>query len=936
MQNFVITLSTDRSTTEIPLKVSIYDVDQTPVPAADAAPVVSPVTLAPGSEDTGYTITSAALLAGVVDIDGPSLSINAVGIVSGGGAIVDNHDGTFRYTPAPNYNGPVVFSYTASDGTLSASSTATLDIASVNDAPVVTKAVTGGGAEGAGVATVNLLNFASDVDAGAALHVANLVWTDSGSGFPAGVTLSADGHSLLVDTNNPAYDHLAQGASFIAHFSYDVVDEHGALVHQTATVTIGGSNDAPVILQTAGLLGIGYNSSTHQNFVATMDAGLGAVTVLNNFVFDSANKDPASLIASGNDLYALSSPGITGNGSLYDFDANTGALKSVVAAGAQFEALRAESNGTLIGIGYDFSIRKNFIATMDPHSGAVTTLSNFSVNNGFWSPSSLIVSSDDLYAFSASGRVGNGSLYDFNATTGALKSVVSVAVQFDPLHAEPNGTIIGIGYNSATGQNFIGTLDPHSGAVVTLNSFTFDSGGWVSSSLSVSGADLYVLSSPGPTANGSLYDFDATTGALKSVVPAGAQFSLVFGGHGSGAISTARMEGSGTSSVNLLQNAFDPDDGAVLHVANLVRTDGGGMPAGFTLSPDGNSISVDTDSPVYNSLAQGQAFTAHFGYDVVDEHGASVHQTATVTIAGTNDAPTLTRAALTIAEGATVVLAAADIGVTDPDSTHFTFTVSGVSHGTFQITGDGTIWIPATTFTTADLNAGHVRFVHDGGKDAPTFSIQANDGAGSDSLSNVLAGSVTFDHAPQAMPDNGVSITQNGGVAVSFSPILNASATNVGSEYVITQALDTQVGALWSDSKVSLNTSFTISADLFFGAKDSGADGFSFIIQNQSKTAIGAVGGGLGYQGIGHSVAIEFDTYDNGPGYNDIANDHAAFDINGSMGGIGAPIDLGNIEDGQYHPVTISWNAATHVITLAYDGVVIGTPDHRRRRHCRQ
>jgi VCBS repeat-containing protein len=243
---FVITLSTDRSTTEIPVKVSIYDVDQPVVSVADAAPVASPVTLAAGTEDTSTTITSAALLAGVVDIDGPSLSINAVGILSGGGAIVDNHDGTFRYTPAPNYNGPVLFSYTASDGTLSASSTASLNIAAVNDAPTVSSAVTGGGAEGSGAATVNLLNFASDPDAGAVLHVKNLVWSDTGSGFPAGVTLSTDGNSLLVDTNNAAYDHLAQGASFTAHFNYDVVDENGALVHQTATVTIAGTNDAPV------------------------------------------------------------------------------------------------------------------------------------------------------------------------------------------------------------------------------------------------------------------------------------------------------------------------------------------------------------------------------------------------------------------------------------------------------------------------------------------------------------------------------------------------------------------------------------------------------------------------------------------------------------------------------------------------------------------
>ena len=138
--NFVITLRTNLSTTEIPVKVSIYDVDQPVVSVADAAPVASPVTLAAGTEDTGYTITSAALLAGVVDIDGPSLSITAVGILSGGGTIVDNHNGTFSYTPAPNYNGPVVFNYTASDGTLSASSTASLNVAGVNDAPVVTKA----------------------------------------------------------------------------------------------------------------------------------------------------------------------------------------------------------------------------------------------------------------------------------------------------------------------------------------------------------------------------------------------------------------------------------------------------------------------------------------------------------------------------------------------------------------------------------------------------------------------------------------------------------------------------------------------------------------------------------------------------------------------------------------------------------------------------
>ena len=48
---------------------------------------------------------------------------------------------------------------------------------------------------------------------------------------------------------------------------------------------------------------------------------------------------------------------------------------------------------------------------------------------------------------------------------------------------------------------------------------------------------------------------------------------------------------------------------------------------------------------------------------------------------------------------------------TDPDSHSFTFTESAsVSHGVFQTTTDGTHWFDATTFTTADLAASHVRF----------------------------------------------------------------------------------------------------------------------------------------------------------------------------------------------------------------------------------
>ena len=68
--------------------------------------MATPVTLAAGTEDTAYTITAATLLAGVTDVDGPTLSITSVSVASGGGSIVNNGNGTWTYTPAANVQRP--------------------------------------------------------------------------------------------------------------------------------------------------------------------------------------------------------------------------------------------------------------------------------------------------------------------------------------------------------------------------------------------------------------------------------------------------------------------------------------------------------------------------------------------------------------------------------------------------------------------------------------------------------------------------------------------------------------------------------------------------------------------------------------------------------------------------------------------------------------
>ena len=190
-----------------------------------APPVATPVTLAAGTEDAAYTITAATLLAGVTDVDGPSLSITAVSVASGGGSIVNNGNGTWSYTPAANYNGPVSFNYTASDGSLSSSSIASLSLAAVNDAPVATPVALAAGTEDTAytITAATLLAGVSDVD-GPSLSITS-------------VSVASGGGSIVNNGNGTWIYTPALHYSGPVSFSYSASD--GSLsANSTASLTL--------------------------------------------------------------------------------------------------------------------------------------------------------------------------------------------------------------------------------------------------------------------------------------------------------------------------------------------------------------------------------------------------------------------------------------------------------------------------------------------------------------------------------------------------------------------------------------------------------------------------------------------------------------------------------------------------------------------------
>ncbi|PCI96342.1 MAG: hypothetical protein COB15_10515 [Flavobacteriales bacterium] len=143
--------------------------------------------------------------------------------------------------------------------------------------------------------------------------------------------------------------------------------------------------------------------------------------------------------------------------------------------------------------------------------------------------------------------------------------------------------------------------------------------------------------------------------------------------------------------------------------------------------------------------------------------------------------------------------------------------------------------------------------------------------------------------------------------------------------FTLTPNANNQAGAVWDLSPIDLSKSFDATFCLTLGNDDHGADGFAFVMRSIGSDSIGHVGGGLGYEGITPSIAIEYDTYDNGTLKNDLGSDHTGMYVNSNWTtpiASSVPLDPGgaNIEDGNYHTTRIVWNINTHSLTMYFDG----------------
>ncbi len=187
---------------------------------------------------------------------------------------------------------------------------------------------------------------------------------------------------------------------------------------------------------------------------------------------------------------------------------------------------------------------------------------------------------------------------------------------------------------------------------------------------------------------------------------------------------------------------------------------------------------------------------------------------------------------------------------------------------------------------------------------------------------------------------------------ISVSPsgyTLTDDATASGTDCVtLTSSVTDQRGCIWNNtSTMDFSVDFSEDFKVNLGSSDAGADGMTFVIQNDPSgiCACGGSGGSFGAGGITNSLIIEIDTYFNTEDRDDgipgsscsggDTPDHLDLWVNGDVNPA-APVDCTtgpgarvipnaiplldgftdyNIENGLDHTLRITWIAATSTLT---------------------
>ena len=495
----------------------------------------------------------------------------------------------------------LTFGYTVTDRRgATDSGNVTITVTGTNDAPVVAAALANTATEDAAAFTVNMLQGATDPDTGNTLSVV----ASSVTGLETGVTFA--GSTLSV--NPSAFNSLAAGQTRVITVRYNITDGT-ATVPQTATITITGANDAPVV------------AAAITN-TASEDAAAFTINMLQGATDPDAGAVLSVVASSVTGLV----PGVTFAGTTLSVDPN--AFTSLAVGQTQVITVRYNiTDGT---------------ATV-PQTATVTITG----------ANDRPVAVADVAAATEGGAAVTGSVRTNDSdvdTTDVLTYTLNAPVAGLTLNA--NGTYSFDPTNAAYDRLAVGQTQ----AVVANYTVSDGNGGTATSTLTIT-----------------------VTGTNDRPVAV--------------ADVAAATEGGAAVTGSVATNDSDVDATDVLTYALNAPV------AGLTLNANG-TYSFDPTNAAYNSLAAGQTQAVVANYTVSDGNGGTATSTLTITVTGTNDAPVITSGATaTVAENAPVTTVVYDANATDVDATDvLRFSLTGADAALFTIdsaTGEVRLVAPA-------------------------------------------------------------------------------------------------------------------------------------------------------------------------------------------------------------------------------------------------
>ncbi len=378
------------------------------VAANNDAPTISVVPDQFLSEDT--TTAPLAITLGDIDTSVNALTVSASssnqGLIPNGNLVVSGTGAnrTVTITPSANMNGgPVTITLIVSDGTLTSQQTFTVNVAAVNDLPIVAPqgfTVSENSSIGTVVGTV----IAADIDTGDALSYA----ISAGNTNAAFAIDSTTG--LITVANSAALDFEATPQYLL---TVSVTDRSGTPQTTTITIRLLDRNEVPTSLSLSSA-SVNENSS-----VGTLIGQLSSSDV------DAGDGATYSLL---NDA-----------GGLFTVDTNTGAV--TVNGGLDFEA---SSNHTIVARITDNSgliLDRSFVISLvDLNEAPVLVGGSFGLaeNSAGGTLVGTLIASDvdagDSLTFSLVAGNTNGA-FSIHANTGAITVANSAAMDF-----ESNGT----------------------------------------------------------------------------------------------------------------------------------------------------------------------------------------------------------------------------------------------------------------------------------------------------------------------------------------------------------------------------------------------------------------------------------------------------------------------------------------------------------------